>query len=85
MLEPMLEFFKTLRAANEIVAGQRVIGVAVISYTLMHVFFFGVPHFTFSTPMGRDEIGYTSVNLALVGLGLTQVYIGPKKRRKQNT
>ena len=83
MLEPMLEFFKTLRADNEIVAGQRVIGVAVISYTLMHVFFFGVPHFTFST--GRDEIGYTSVNLALVGLGLTQVYIGPKKRRKQNT
>jgi hypothetical protein len=35
----MFEFFKTLRAANEIVAGQRVIGVAVISYTLMHVFF----------------------------------------------
>lgn len=73
MLGLMLDFLKILGAPNQIVTGQRLIGVAVISYTLMHVFFFGVPHLTFGTPVGRDEIGYTSANLGLVGIGLFNI------------
>jgi len=35
----------------------------------MHVFFFGIPHFTTTTDMGKAEIGYALANLALACFG----------------
>jgi hypothetical protein len=62
-------------------AGTLQICIAVGGYMLMHVFFFGVPRFTFATPMGKSEIAYALSNLALVAIGVHSIYRGIKDRR----
>jgi len=66
-----------------VAAGTLLIGVAIGGYVLMHVFFFGVPHFTMATPMGKSEIGYALSILLLVGLGAHSISRGLKERRAQ--
>ena len=50
--------------------GLALVLVAVGGYVVMHVFFFGVPRFTWSTAMGKSEIAYSLANLALVAIGV---------------
>ena len=64
-------------------AGTLLICVAVGGYVLMHVFFFGVPHFTLATPMGKSEIGYALSILVMVAIGVHSIYRGIKDRRVQ--
>jgi hypothetical protein len=64
-----------------IAAGTLLICVAVGGYVLMHVFFFGVPHFTLATAMGKSEIGYALSILVMVGIGVFSIYRGFKGRR----
>jgi uncharacterized membrane protein YiaA len=66
-----------------VAAGTLLIGVAIGGYVLMHVFFFGVPHFTMATPMGKSEIGYALSILLLVGLGAHSISRELKERRAQ--
>ncbi len=58
------------------------IGLQIVSYTIMHVFFFGVPHFTLTTLKGRSEIGYTLSCLLLMGFGAFFIYSGKSQRGK---
>ena len=62
-------------------SGTSLICVGVGGYVLMHVFFFGVPHFTMATPMGKSEIGYALAVLVLVGIGVHGIYRGIKDKR----
>jgi hypothetical protein len=62
-------------------AGTLLICVAVGGYVLMHVFFFGVPHFTLATTMGKSEIAYALSILLLVGIGAHGIYRGIRGRR----
>ena len=64
-------------------AGTLLICVASGGYVLMHVFFFGVPHFTLATPMGKSEIGYALAILVMVGIGVHSIFRGIKDRRVQ--
>jgi hypothetical protein len=66
---------------NQIAAGKFMIGLQVSSYTLMHAFFFGMPHFTLRTSPGRCEIAYTLATLALIAFGVFSIYSGTKARR----
>ena len=66
---------------NLIAAGQGLILGTIVSYGLMHVFFFGVPHFTLATRMGKGEIFYALSNLVLIGIGLYSILRGRRERR----
>ncbi|MGI8741381.1 MAG: hypothetical protein ACR2NN_02195 [Bryobacteraceae bacterium] len=53
-------------------------------YTFMHAVFFGVPHFTLTTAMGKAEISMAVSNLVLLGFGIWGVSRGIKDRRAQD-
>ena len=57
------------RFPRELIGGILLLCTSVGGYTLMHVFFFGIPHFTTTTDMGKAEIGYALANLALACFG----------------
>ncbi len=84
-LEVMVELFRMRGEPREqIVSGLQMIGVNAISYAILHVFFFGVPHFTFRTGQGIAEIGFTTCTFALVGMAVCAVYCGVRSRRTQS-
>jgi hypothetical protein len=66
---------------SRVAAGKFMIGLQVLSYTLMHVFLFGVPHFALCTPLGRSEIAYTLATLTLIAFGVHSIYSGTKAHR----
>jgi hypothetical protein len=70
-----------MRFKSQVAAGIFMICLQVFSYTLMHAVFFGVPHFTLSTPLGRSEIAYTLSCLIAAGFGVFFIYSGTKARR----
>ncbi len=72
----------TTRAIAGVAGGLLMILNVIVSYTYMHVVFFGVPHFTTNTPTGRAEIEYTLSNLPLIGMGVFFIYLGARARRK---
>jgi hypothetical protein len=72
------------RFPRELIGPILLLSASIGGYTLMHVFFFGVPHFTTSTGMGQSEIGYAVSNLAVAGFGFYGLYRGLKQMQKRN-
>jgi hypothetical protein len=69
---------------NQIAAGKFMICLQVASYTLMHALFFGMPHFTLRTSVGRSEIAYTLAILALIAFGIHFLYPRTKTRDRKS-
>lgn len=71
-----------VRAMAGIAGGLLMICLVAVSYTYMHIVFFGAPDFTLDTPKGRAEINYALANLPLIGFGIFFLYSGVRARRK---
>jgi hypothetical protein len=66
---------------NQVTVGIRVIQITAAGYLAMHVFFFGVPHFSLHTGMGRAEIGMAVTSLTSIALGAYGIYRELQSRR----
>jgi hypothetical protein len=71
-----------VRAFCGVVGGLLLVFNAIVGYATMHFAFFGAPHLTLSTPMGRSEIMYTLSTLMVAGWGVVFFYIGLRARRE---
>jgi len=72
------------RAIAGIAGGLLMICNVIVSYTYMHVVFFGAPHFALNSPRGRNEINYALASLLLIGFGALFIYVGVRAQRKHN-
>ena len=76
-----------VRAVCGIGGGLALIYNAIAGYGYMHSEFFGMPHFTLSTPRGRNEIMYALSSLMVAACGAGFSYVGIKmgvKARREN-
>jgi hypothetical protein len=71
------------RSRDQITNSCWLIGQTLVSYTLMHVFFFGIPRFEIATEQGKLEIGYTLSNLGVTIIAAFIIGQELLKRRKK--
>jgi len=78
----MNTFPPKLRAICGIAGGALLVFNTIAGYAEMHFEFFGAPHLTMNTPMGRSEIMYALSTLMLAGCGAVFFYIGVRALRE---